>query len=129
MWQYSNPAELLAEFTSVENKFFTVSNFSNVWELPEFFYGNFSHLTATIIKARQALIISNADTMVFNYRGEFFNGEPLLLNSEDITDEYSFDDTTWGFPQLEVSINDTKIRWIDDNSKDESMWIVIERNY
>ena len=129
MWQYSNPAELLAEFTSVENKFFTVSNFSNVWELPEFFYGNFDHLQETIKKARQALIISNADTMVFNYRGEFFNGEPILLNSEDITDEYSFDDTTWGFPQLEVSINDTKIRWIDDNSKDESMWIVIERNY
>lgn len=126
LWEYSNPAELLAEFTHVENKLFDLNDVDE----PSYFYGNFDHLKPTIDKARQSLIDVNADTIKFYYRGELFNKE-VFLNSTDIHDVYNIADSdiSWQAPQLVVSIHDTKVIWIDKYDENNSMWITIERNY
>ena len=130
LWEYSNPAELLAEFTKVENKFYDVFDNLEYVETPDYFYGNFDHLKPTIDKARKALIDLNADRLQFYYRAEFINAK-LFLNSTDIDDVFNIHDTviSWLAPELAVSIYDTKVIWKDKHDNSNQMWITVERDY
>lgn len=130
LWEYSNPAELLAEFTKVENKFYDVSDNLEWVDAPAYFYGNFDHLKETIKKARQALIDLNADRLQFYYRAELINDE-VFLNSTDIDDVFNIDDTdiSWLAPELAISIYDTKVIWKGKHDNSNQMWITVERDY
>jgi hypothetical protein len=130
MWQYSNPADLLSEFTSVENKFYDVSDNLEWVDAPAYFYGNFDHLQETIKKARKSLIDLNADRLQFYYRAELINDE-VFLNSTDIHDVFNIHDgdISWLAPELAVSIYDTKVIWKDKHDNSNQMWITVERDY
>ena len=129
LWEYSHPAELLAEFTKVEDTMYPVSHNVEDFDTPEFFYGNFDHLKPTIDKARKALIEINADVIKFYYRAELVGNEKFL-NSDDIDDVFklSKSEITWYKPEVVVSIFDTKIVW---NSKydNNQMSITVETDY
>jgi len=139
MWEYSNPAELLKEFTDgnggndTDFKLFEVSdNLEWVNDTPAYFYGSFNHLKPLIDKARQALIDLNADRVQFYYRSEILNGKEIFLNSENLDDVFDIDndsDISWLAPELAVSIHDTKIVWKDKHDSTNEMWITIERAY
>jgi len=135
MWEYSNPAELLKNFTDgndADFKFYGISDNLEFEDTPIIFYGSFNHLQPLINKARKALIDLNADRVQFYYRSEFLNGKEIFLNSENLDDVFDIDndsDISWLAPELAVSIHDTKIVWQDKHDSTNEMWITIERAY
>jgi hypothetical protein len=135
MWEYSNPAQLLKNFTDgndADFKFYGISDNLEFEDTPVIFYGSFNHLQPLIDKARQALIDLNADRVQFYYRSEILNGKEIFLNSENLDDVFDIDndtDISWLAPELAVSIHDTKIVWQDKHDSTNEMWITIERAY
>ena len=130
MWEYSHPAELLAEFTKVEDTIYPVSNnVEDFFDVPEYIYGNFNHLQSTIDKARKSLIDLNADIVKFYYRAELIS-DLTFLNSDDINDVIKLQDCSisWLSPEVVVSIFDTKIVWNDKHNNNQ-MWITVETDY
>lgn len=138
LWEYSNPAQLLKNFTDgndADFKFYGISDNLEWEDTPIIFYGSFNHLQPLIDKARKALIELNADRVQFYYRSEIvnvLNGKEIFLNSENLDDVFDIDndtDISWLAPELAVSIHDTKIVWKDKHDSTNEMWITIERAY